>query len=155
MPDSLILNPKMHPNEMYQELCGCGITFVLLRKLGKEFQVSHEVWNDILALCGMATICDVVPLNGVNHKLAKMGVSALVKSNHTVLKTLRRAAGAETDLDEFDIGFRVGPRINAVGRLEHAHLVIKAFVENDCKPLIEQMSLLNDKRKLILSLIHI
>ncbi len=149
MPDSLILNPKMHPNEMYQELCGCGITFVLLRKLGKDFQITPQVWNDILALCGMATICDVVPLNGVNHKLAKMGVGALVKSNHTVLKTLRRAAGAETDLDEFDIGFRVGPRINAVGRLEHAHLVIKAFVESDCQPLIEQMSVLNDKRKLI------
>ncbi len=73
MPDSIILNPKQHPDPAYQELCGCGITFVLLRQLGREFGlVDSSVWNDLLALAGIATICDVVPLNPVNHKIAKM-----------------------------------------------------------------------------------
>src|SRR5690606_4635275 len=80
MPDSIILNPKFHPHPDYQELCGCGITFVLLRRLGETFPVSSTVWNDILALVGMATICDVVPLNGVNHRLARLGVEALMRS---------------------------------------------------------------------------
>src|SRR5690606_12030796 len=78
MPDCVILNPKMHPDEMYQELCGCGITFVLLRRLAENFSVPAGLWGDLLALAGMATICDVVPLNGVNHKLARLGVNALL-----------------------------------------------------------------------------
>ncbi len=152
MPDCLILNPKLHPNLNYQELCGCGITFVLLRKLAQHVSLAanHPVWTDILALTGMATICDVVPLNGVNHKLAKMGVDALMRSQRPVLAKLRTAAMVE-DGDEKDVGFRLGPRINAVGRLEHADVVIKAFVDEDPSSLIHQMGACNERRKKIQS----
>lgn len=152
MPDCLILNPKMHPDLNYQELCGCGITFVLLRKLAQHLGVpnNHPVWTDILALTGMATICDVVPLNGVNHRLAKMGVDALMRSQRPVLAKLRLAAMVEEG-DEKDVGFRLGPRINAVGRLEHADVVIKAFIDEDPSPLIHQMGACNERRKKIQS----
>jgi single-stranded-DNA-specific exonuclease len=153
MPDCLILNPKTHPNSMYQELCGCGITFVLLRKLAQHFpQLSTQapVWTDILALTGMATICDVVPLNGVNHKLAKYGVDALMRSRRPVLEKLRAAASVD-DADEKDIGFKLGPRINAVGRLEHADLVVKAFIDEDPAPLIAFMGTANERRRQIQS----
>lgn len=149
MPDCIILNPKMHPSSDYQELCGAGITFVLLRKLAAQFPVSAETWNDILALVGMATICDVVPLNGVNHKLANMGVRSLMKSQRPVLKRLREACALESALDEKDIGFRIGPRINAVGRLRHAKEVIKAFIDNEPEPLVSFMSACNEERKVI------
>ncbi len=151
MPDCIILNPKTHPDPQYQELCGCGITFVLLRKLASRFPVSQEVWNDILALVGMATICDVVPLNGVNHRLANMGVKALLKSQRPVLKRLREASALEEGLDEKDVGFRIGPRINAVGRLRHAKAVIQAFVQNEPDPLVRFMGVCNEERKLIQS----
>ncbi len=149
MPDSLILNPKLHPDPMYQELCGCGITFVLLRKLGQIFPVNNSLWNDLLALAGMATICDVVPLNGVNHRLARMGVDALLRSQKPVLQGLREACSLELGVDEKDVGFRLGPRINAVGRLDHADLVVKAFLEDDPTDLIRYMSECNDRRRLI------
>lgn len=149
MPDCVILNPKMHPDELYQELCGCGITFVLLRKLAQEFPLPAEIWQDILALAGMATICDVVPLNGVNHQLAKLGVKALMSSRREVLVKLRRAAAMLEGADEKDIGFRVGPRINAVGRLEHADKVVEAFVKEDPDELIRYMGECNEKRKVI------
>lgn len=148
MPDCVILNPKTHPDPIYQELCGCGITFVLLRKLGKLFQLPIETWTDILALVGMATICDVVPLNGVNHNLARLGVKALLNSNRPVLQKLLAAASVN-DLDETDVGFKLGPRINAVGRLEHAEQVIKAFVNEECDPLIFHMGTCNERRKTI------
>jgi single-stranded-DNA-specific exonuclease len=151
MPDCTILNPKLHPNPDYQELCGCGITFVLLRKIAETFKVPHEVWIDILALTGMATICDVVPLNGVNHRLARLGVDALFKSKRPVIQKLLKACSVEGGLDEKDIGFRLGPRINAVGRLEHAHLVIEAFVDEVSEPLIKKMGECNDRRKRIQS----
>ncbi|MFK7823280.1 MAG: DHH family phosphoesterase [Oligoflexales bacterium] len=150
MPDCIILNPKMHPDPLYQELCGCGITFVLLRKLGEVFQVTSNVWTDILALTGMATICDVVPLNGVNHKLAQHGVAALLRSDRQVLKKLIAASSIQNQsMDERDVGFRLGPRINAVGRLEHANKVVVAFIEGDPDPLIRHMGICNEKRKLI------
>lgn len=150
MPDCVILNPKLHPDDQYRELCGCGITFVLLRRLGQRFRVPPEVWTDLLALAGMATICDVVTLNGVNHRLAKLGVAALGKSQRPVLVRLMQAAQmGKSGVDEKDVGFRLGPRINAVGRLEHADLVIKAFVDEDPEPLIAIMDECNDRRKAI------
>lgn len=155
MPDCVILNPKQHPDPRYQELCGCGITFVLLRRLAERFPGAraswNEVWTDLLALVGMATICDVVPLNGVNHKLAKLGVDALLRSRRPVLRRLREASSTLKSVDETDVGFRLGPRINAVGRLEHADLVIKAFIDEDPEPLIERMGECNDRRKKIQS----
>jgi len=155
MPDCLILNPKMHPEPAYQELCGCGITFVLLRRLALHVPnliKDPNIWTDILALTGMATICDVVPLNGVNHKLAKMGVEALMKSRRPILVKLRSAAQI-SETDEKDVGFKLGPRINAVGRLEHAHLIIRAFIEEDPTDLIAFMNSANERRRQIQSTI--
>lgn len=155
MPDCLILNPKLHPEPLYQELCGCGITFVLLRKLAQHLpdkKIDPNVWTDILALTGMATICDVVPLNGVNHKLAKMGVEALMRSRRPILVKLRSAAKL-SETDEKDIGFKLGPRINAVGRLEHAHLIIEAFINEDPSELIVFMNSANERRRQIQSTI--
>lgn len=149
MPDCIILNPKMHPDPEYQEMCGAGITFVLLRKLAQHFAIPAETWSDILALVGMATICDVVPLNGVNHKLANMGVRSLLKSKRPVLRRLREACALEDGLDEKDVGFRIGPRINAVGRLSHAKEVIAAFIHDDPEPLVQFMGSCNEERKLI------
>ena len=149
MPDCLILNPKFHPEPIYQELCGCGITFVLLRKLAADFEVSADVWTDLLALAGMATICDVVPLNGVNHQLAKLGVGAISRSKRNVLVTLRKACAITTGVNETDVGFRLGPRINAVGRLEHADKVIGAFIDEKPDELVEYMETCNEKRKKI------
>lgn len=150
MPDSLLLNPKLHPSEVYQELCGCGITFVLLRrlavKLGKEL---GSVWGDLLALAGMATICDVVPLNAVNHSLARQGIKALLRSDRPIFHKLRDASSLFGDIDESDVGFRLGPRINAVGRLEHAEYVVRAFIEQDTDPLVKKMETCNQERKRI------
>ncbi|MHA0110738.1 hypothetical protein ACXYUI_26815, partial [Klebsiella pneumoniae] len=91
--------------------------------------------------------CDVVPLNGVNHRLAKLGVAALSKTQRPVLRQLMAASQSLQDVDEKDVGFRLGPRINAVGRLEHADLVIKAFIGDDPAPLIAFMDACNEQRK--------
>ena len=149
MPDCIILNPKTHPDPLYQELCGCGVTFVLLRKLGRHFGLEGSIWIDLLALTGMATICDIVPLNGVNHSLAKLGVQALKKSRRSVLVKLLEACSAMETADETDVGFKLGPRINAVGRLEHADKIIEAFVSENPDSLIEFMSSCNQRRRQI------
>lgn len=149
MPDSIIVNPKLHPDPVYQELCGCGVTFVLLRRLAETFPVPMELWTDLLALTGMATICDIVPLNSVNHSLAKKGVEALLRTKRPILQELRKAASVGSHLDEKDVGFRLGPRINAVGRLGHAETVVKAFLEDKPQELVSYMESCNDERRKI------
>ncbi len=147
IPDGLLLNPKFHPDPIYQELCGCGITFVLLRKLNQHFNVPKSLWEDLLALTGMATICDVVPLNGVNHRLAKLGVDALLRSQRPILKQLLAACRSSDALNESDVAFRLGPRINAVGRLTHAKYVIEAFIDNNPAGLVDEMERCNRERR--------
>ena len=150
MPDCTILNPKLHPDPLYQQLCGCGITFVLLRRLGQSFSVPHELWIDLLALAGMATICDMVPLNVINHKIAKLGVNALKNSNRVILQRLLEVCSLnEKEVNETDVGFRLGPRINAVGRLDHGHKIVRAFIHNDIEPLLTYMNTCNEDRKKI------
>ena len=97
----------------------------------------------------MATICDVVPLNGVNHKLANLGVNALYRSNRPVLKSLLAQCKVLEKVDETDVGFRIGPRINAVGRLRHANEVVEAFISDNFEQLIKNMGECNEERKLI------
>jgi single-stranded-DNA-specific exonuclease len=149
MPDCLILNPRLHPDDLYQHLCGCGITFVLLRKLSQHFEVSNNLWTDLLALAGMATICDCVPLNSVNHRLAKLGVKSLIKSKRKVFTELLRTSKTPTQVDEMDIGFRLGPRINAVGRLDHGKKVVEAFINENSSPLISYMDECNTTRQML------
>ncbi len=150
MPDCLLLNPKRHDDPIYQELCGCGITFVLLRRVAEKLDKKlGNTWGDLLALAGMATICDVVPLNAVNHRLAHQGIQALLRSERPIFSRLREACSLFDDLDESDVGFRLGPRINAVGRLEHAEIVVKAFLEEEAGPLVQKMETCNTQRKAI------
>ena len=153
MPDCKILNPKQHPDPNYQELCGAGITFVLLRHISKYFPtLPKEVWQDILAIAGMATIADMVTLNAVNHKLARLGVKNLVKSERPVLRAILDAIKVDSKtFTESDIGFQIAPRINSVGRLEHAEEVVKAFCDESSDPsnLVKFMTTCNEKRKAI------
>lgn len=147
VPDCAVLNPKHHPDPEYQELCGCGITFVLLRKLAQRFPVPSTLWTDLLALAGMATICDVVPLNGVNHKLARMGVDAISKSARPIFRHLWQGISTTEKVDETDVGFLMGPRINAVGRIDHARHVVDAFTGDDPGPMVKRMIEWNDERR--------
>ena len=151
MPDCLILNPILHPDPAYQYLCGCAITYVLLRQVGQDFSCSSELWYDLLALAGLATICDLVPLNSVNHKIARLGMTALSKSQRPIIQKLLHEAACDGNggLNEQDLGFKIGPRINAVGRLDHGHKIVNAFIGEDSDSLISYMADCNDERKMI------
>lgn len=151
MPDCLILNPVLHPDPSYRFLCGCAVTYVLLRQLAKDFPCSEALWYDLLALAGLATICDVVPLNSVNHKIAKLGIRALSRSKRPVIvKLLKESLDNKGEgLDEQDLGFKIGPRINAVGRLDHGHKIVNAFIGDDPDSLVRYMAECNDERKRI------
>lgn len=154
-PPSIVINPKLNSNPLYHHLCGCGITFVILRKLRTFFTIPDDIWIDLLSLVGLATICDIVPINGVNHKLVKLALEALQKTQRPIIKKLWTQCGLSlNDIDTKDIGFVIGPHINAVGRIEDASYVIEAFTNQNTDEFIKKMKEYNIQRKNIQSLIQ-
>jgi single-stranded-DNA-specific exonuclease len=137
-----ILNPHQ-PGCAYpsKELAAVGVTFALamalrrtLRERGR-FAAGRAEPNlkDALDLVALGTIADVVPLVGANRILVKFGLEALAEGRRAGVRALKRVAGipAGTAVTAGQVGFRLGPRINAAGRLDDAGRGVRLLLEDD------------------------
>ena len=128
LPDCPIVatRPSDYP---FPELCGTGV----VHKLGQAlFGVDSEVSKRHLDLVALATIADVVPLLDENRSLAIAGLRALARTQKTGLRALMRAAGVDpAAVDAGAVGFRLGPRINAAGRLGHPRAALELLLSED------------------------
>ncbi len=114
-------------------LCGAGVAFKLawamLRGICGTERVSDEMRNfllDATCLAALGTITDVVPLVGENRILATFGLKGLPASSNTGIRALLESANLMGEsLDAFHVGFVIGPRLNAAGRMGHAQLAIE------------------------------
>jgi len=140
LPEAVaVLHPDL-PGEDYpcRHLCGAGVAFKLAWALSQEFSGSKKVsdeFRDFLisatALAGLGTIADVVPLSGENRVLAHFGMRGLSASDDLGIRALIEASGLTgTQLDSFDIGFKLAPRLNAAGRMGHARLAVELFTKS-------------------------
>src|SRR5437763_11914664 len=113
----------------FPELCGTGVVY----KLGQAlFGVDSDIPKRHLDLVGMATIADVVPLLDENRSLATAGLRALARTQKPGLQALMRAAGVDpAAVDSGAVGFRLGPRINAAGRLGHPRAALELLLTED------------------------
>jgi single-stranded-DNA-specific exonuclease len=133
LPDTIALvNPK-RPGNLYpeQELASGGLAFKLMGALysaeGRPFDPSRYL--DLVAL---STVCDVAPLRGENRTLVRRGLHALARTARPGLRALMEAAGVDPErIDTDAIGYALGPRLNAAGRLAHARLALDLLVETD------------------------
>ncbi len=134
LPDAAaVLNPKQ-PGCAYpfKELAGVGVAFKLccelIRRAGKS--ISTE---SLLKIAAIGTVADVAPLIGENRTIAWLGLNGLADPRNRGLRALIRRLGMlGRPLRAVDIGFRIGPRINAAGRLASAETAIDLFsAEND------------------------
>jgi len=123
-----ILNPKQedcqHPGK---ELAGVGVAFQLalglrnhLRKRGFFEGRAEPNLKKYLDLVTLGTIADMVPLTGQNRILVKMGLKVLSESTNVGVRALKEVAGVTGEVTPGQVGFRLGPRINAAGRLDSA-----------------------------------
>lgn len=132
---AIIVHPKLVKKGVEkQDFAACGMAFFLAlgiqEKFPKEFPVGQEKW--LLDLVALATICDVVPLIGQNRILAKWGLLVLAKTKRIGLLELMKIAGVETEsLSAYSVGFLLGPRLNAAGRLDHAKKALELLLTND------------------------
>src|SRR4051794_5133789 len=128
LPDCPIVatRPSEYP---FPELCGTGVVY----KLGQAlFGVDSDVPKRHLDLVALATIADVVPLVDENRALASAGLRALARTQKPGLQALMRAAGVDpATVDAGACGFRLGPRINAAGRLGHPRAALELLLTDD------------------------
>ncbi|HST23898.1 MAG TPA: single-stranded-DNA-specific exonuclease RecJ [Blastocatellia bacterium] len=123
-----VLNPKRpdcsYPNK---NLAGCGVAFKLAQALLAES--GHErLTESFIKIAAIGTIADIVPLVGENRVIAKYGLAGLKQPNNHGLRALLEVAGiAGKSVSCFDVGFRIGPRINAVGRMAGASAAVDLF----------------------------
>ncbi|GAE89916.1 single-stranded-DNA-specific exonuclease RecJ [Acetivibrio straminisolvens] len=122
VPDAYaVVNPhRLDCTYPFKELAGVGVAYKLLEALAIKMNIpgSERRYLDIVAL---GTVADVVPLLGENRIIVKYGLSIMEKTSNIGLKSLIKVAGAENkEIDSFVIGFVLGPRINAAGRIGDA-----------------------------------
>jgi len=154
LPQALaVVNPKIGDNYPFKELCGTGVVFKLVQALIQkgdfEIPVGKEKWW--LDMVGVATIADMVPLVGENRVFATYGLQVLRKSRRPGLQKLLYKAGANQKyLTEEDIGFTIGPRINAASRMDNPEDAFSLLSETDeavAGAHVEHLEKLNNERK--------
>jgi single-stranded-DNA-specific exonuclease len=134
LPDSLVLiNPKQ-PNDKYPEkfLAGVGVAYKLACGLLDSINGAELEKELLLDLVAIGTIADLVPLEGENRSMVRDGLSVIRQSQRNGLLSLIGVAGININtLGASDIGFSLGPRLNAAGRLASAHHAVDLLLEED------------------------
>ncbi len=141
VPDVLaVLNPKLGEYP-FRDICGAAVAFKLVQALLKEgknrgiaeFVAIPDGWEKwLLDLVGIATIADMVPLIGENRVLARFGLQVLRKSPRPGIVALCQALRLrQQELTEEDIGFSIGPRINAASRMGEPDQALRLLTTHD------------------------
>jgi single-stranded-DNA-specific exonuclease len=126
LPDCPILHPALD-GYPFAELCGTAVAW----KLATALRAGASSCTD-LDLVALATVADVVPLVGENRSLVKRGLEEVRRAQRPGMRALLKAAKCDpSQLDESDLGFRLGPRINAAGRLYRADAGVELFLTED------------------------
>ena len=122
-----IVNPnRLDDKSDLKYLCAAGVTFMFLIALNKELRLTNWFKNknieepnliEYLDLVTLGTVCDVVPLIGLNRAIVAQGLKILKNKKNLGLKTLLNICGIETHPNIYHVGYMLGPRINAGGRV--------------------------------------
>lgn len=127
-----VVNPKRADNRYPEtELASGGLTFKLMSAL-YDAMGRHYDADKYLDLVALSTVCDMAPLRGENRILVQRGLAALAHTQRPGLTALMEAAGVEAArVDADSIGYALGPRLNAAGRLAHARMALDLLLERD------------------------
>lgn len=156
-----VVNPKrldednQYPYLTYMSAVGVGFMFLvaLNRKLRNDgFYGNHPApeLKNLLDLVALGTVCDVVPLLGLNRAYVRQGLKIMAQQNNIGLKSLLKAAQVESAPNAYHLGFVLGPRINACGRVGDAVLGSRLLCcenETEAQLLADKFNALNAERK--------
>ncbi|CAK7012619.1 MAG: hypothetical protein PEPC_00518 [Peptostreptococcus russellii] len=146
-----VIDPKRDDCKYpFKGLCGCGVAFKLISALSGEKKLKENI-NDYLEIVSLATICDIMPVLDENRIIVKNGLEILASGNNVGMKALIKVCGLEgKKIKSSHLGFAIGPRINACGRLGFSNLGVELFTEKNpdkAEKLAELMDLKNQERQ--------
>ena len=145
-----LVNPKLGDDFHY--LCTGGVVFKLAHALLKTRPLPDFDLRECLDLVALATVADIVPLVDENRIFVRRGLAQLERTSNLGLRALKSIAGVQSPIRSYDIGFKIGPRINAAGRLNSAQdsldllLADDPLTARDCAQQLEQRN--RDRQKL-------
>lgn len=134
LPDCLIINPLVKGEKYpFKYLSGVGVAFKLAKALILKSKLSEgdkqKLEDRILDLVAIGTIADCVSLLGENRVLVKKGMEIINNTKRVGLKELIKEANiSSAKLDSWNIGFQIGPRLNAAGRMDHANTALELLI---------------------------
>jgi single-stranded-DNA-specific exonuclease RecJ len=141
-PANAILNPKLLPETSpYRGVAGVGVAYILAVCLAQSLNQAQSLTGPLLELFTLGTIADLAPLTGVNRRWVRRGLGLLPRSQIFGIQALIQVAGLADQskaLKPEHIGFRLGPRINAVGRLSDPQIVIDLLTTDDLGTALER-----------------
>ncbi len=128
-PAVALVNPKL--GETFRYLCSAGICFKVAHALAKRQAPQDFDLKDILDLVAIGTIADIVPLVDENRILAKAGLERMQQTRWPGVKALIEVSGLSIPYTPADVGFGLGPRLNAAGRLASAEASLELLLTDD------------------------
>lgn len=162
-PDCICINPKFEDQEYpFQDLCGAGVSLKLVQALSQaNFNQNQDksidartfglnTVRDYVDICALATIADIVPLNDENRVITAIGLEMLNKNSSPAVTALAKSSNIFGKLTAQDISFKLGPKINAAGRMGNAKRGLDLLLEKDeikITEIITSLSNLNTARQ--------
>lgn len=124
-----LVNPKM--GDSFHYLCTAGVVFKVAHALLKTRPLQNFELKEYLDIVALGTVADIVPLEDENRIFARRGLAQLDRTIHPGLIALKKVSGVSSQARSHDIGFRLGPRLNAAGRLDTAEASLELLLSKD------------------------
>ena len=149
-PAVAILNPKRKDSTYpFNHLSGCGVGFKFMQAFAKNNGIPFSKLMSVLDFCAVSIASDIVPVIGENRTLAFHGLKQLNQNPSVGLKAIIKVCGLTgRELTMSDIVFKIGPRINASGRMQNGKEAVDLLVERDFKNALQEASLINSYNEL-------
>ncbi|MFN2542439.1 MAG: single-stranded-DNA-specific exonuclease RecJ [Chthoniobacterales bacterium] len=147
LPDCVaVVNPKIDAESPFQYLCSAGIVFKLCHALLKSRPIDFDL-KSRLDLVALATVADIVPLRDENRTFVQRGAIEIARSTRIGLRKLIEISGVKPPIFTEDIGFRLGPRLNAAGRLSTAEKSLRLLLTQDESEAVELAEFLDRQNR--------
>lgn len=147
-----VIDPKRPEDHVFKEICGAVVAWKFTGRLYKRFGMEDEFRNsDFLEMASLGTVCDVMDLQKDNRAIVKAGMKKMQITNNVGMQALMEVLGLKDKiLKSYGYGFKIGPCINAEGRLDTANEAFNLLMETDHKKALdkaEEMRKLNVERQ--------
>ena len=148
IPDAdAVIDPKRPEDDgVFKEICGAVVAWKFMGCLYKKFGKEQEFKNsDFLEIASLGTVCDVMELQHDNRAIVKEGLKKMQNTSNIGLQALLEVLGLkDKTLTSYDYGFKIGPCINAEGRLDTANEAFELLVETDYQKALEKAAQMRD-----------